>query len=169
GRRIAEKIEAQYVDVRAAIEELSSKSDSDLWKALEEWEVLLQKKSLLSRVEEKKIQRETQGIKIVSYQPKYKSAFRKLNEEWIKKYFKMEKPDHEALDNPKRYILDRGGYIFVALLEGKPVGVCALMKHEGSRYPYELAKMAVAPKAHGKNIGWLLGRAVVEKAIELKA
>ena len=33
-----------------------------------------------------------------------------------------------------------------------------------ARYDFELAKMAVSPKAQGKNIGWLLGQAIIEKA-----
>jgi hypothetical protein len=65
------------------------------------------------------------GVQIVPYEPKYLDAFRKLNQEWITTYFKMEKPDHDALDHPKEYILDHGGFIFVALLGGEPVGVCA--------------------------------------------
>ena len=37
------------------------------------------------------------------------------------------------------------------------------------QYDYELAKMAVSPAMQGKNIGFLLGRAVIEKAIALGA
>jgi GNAT superfamily N-acetyltransferase len=36
-------------------------------------------------------------------------------------------------------------------------------------YDFELAKMAVSPKFQGKNIGWLLGLATIEKAKQLKA
>ena len=36
-------------------------------------------------------------------------------------------------------------------------------------YDFELAKMAVSPKAQGKYIGWLLGNAVIEKARSLGA
>jgi DNA-binding MarR family transcriptional regulator/GNAT superfamily N-acetyltransferase len=169
GAKITEKIEDQYVDVKAAIEEISSQSTYDLWKAIEEWEILLKQKSLLGRVFEMKKKRESAAVQIVPYLPKYKSVFRKLNEEWIKTYFKMEKPDQDALENPKKYILDRGGFIFIAILNDQPVGVCALLKRDDPVYPYELAKMAVAPDARGKNIGFLLGQAVVKKAKALKA
>lgn len=169
GKSIAEKIKDQYVDVQDALEEMSSQATHNLWKALEEWEYLLKNKSLLSRVTERKKLRQSRDVQIVPYQPKYKPAFRKLNEEWIKTYFKMEKPDRDALESPQEYILDRGGFIFVALLNGEPVGVCALLKRDDKKYPYELAKMAVAPEARGKNIGLLLGRIVVEKARSLKA
>ena len=168
GQEIADKIELQYQDVNAAIEELSSEANNDLWRALEEWEYLLSQKSLLQRVYDKKKQRESIDVKIEAYQPKHQQAFRKLNEEWIKTYFKMEKPDYDALDNPKKYILDRGGFIFVATIDKYVVGVCALLWREDLKV-YELAKMAVDPKFRGKNIGYILGRAAIDKCVSLKA
>jgi len=39
------------------------------------------------------------------------------------------------------------------------VGTCALIKTDDDTY--ELAKMAVTERARGKNIGWLLGQAVI--------
>lgn len=168
GQEIARHIEQQYVDVGEAIEELSKQATHNLWEAMEEWEYLLSQKSLLNRVIEKKKQRESASVKIENFKPKHQEAFRKLNEEWIKKYFKLEEPDRVALGSPKKYILDKGGHIFVATIDGEAVGVCALMKRDDIR-GYELAKMAVSPKAQGKNIGFLLGQAIVEKAKELKA
>jgi GNAT superfamily N-acetyltransferase/DNA-binding MarR family transcriptional regulator len=168
GREVAMKIEKQYLDVQAAVEELSSQSKHDLWKALEEWEYLLAQKSLLQRVADQKKGRESTHVKIVPYSSKYRAAFRELNEEWIKTYFKLEKADRDALDDPEGYILDRGGFIFVATLDDHAVGVCALLKRDDPGYPFELAKMAVAPEARGKSVGWLLGKAVVEKARSLK-
>ena len=57
----------------------------------------------------------------------------------------------------------------MALYEGEPVGVCAMIKMDDPKYQYELSKMAVAPSAQGKNIGWLLAQAVIEKARSLGA
>lgn len=168
GQEVARKIEYQYADVSAAIADLSSQATHNLWEALEEWDYLLGQKPLRERVLEKKKQRESAAVKIEPYQPKYQAAFRRLNQEWITTYFKMEKPDHDALDNPKKYILDRGGSIFVATIKKKPVGVCALLRRD-DLHAYELAKMAVAAEERGKNIGLMLGKAVIEKAIALKA
>lgn len=168
GAQVHQKMQAQYTDVHAAIEALSSQATHDLWAALEEWEYLLRQKPLRERILEKKKQRESLDVKIVPYQPKYKEAFRKLNEEWIRKYFKLEEPDRVSLNNPKGYILDRGGFIFVALADKKPVGVCALIKRDDLD-AYELAKMAVSPQAQGKNIGYLLGQAAIDKAKSFRA
>jgi GNAT superfamily N-acetyltransferase len=111
-----------------------------------------------------KKERESREVQIVDYQPVYQSAFRALNEEWITTYFKMEAADYKALDHPDTYILDKGGFILVALYAGEPVGVCALIKMDDPDYDFELAKMAVSPAVQGKSIGWLLGKAIVEKA-----
>lgn len=169
GKEVVNTIAPQYVDVTNAIEEALTQTRHDLWKAIEEWEFLLNQKSLLRRVQEQKKLRESRDVQIVNYQPAYLEAFKKLNEEWISKYFKMEAADHKALDNPEKNIIDKGGHIMVALYNNEPVGVCALMKMDDPVYEYELAKMAVSPNAQGKNIGWLLGQAAIEKARSLGA
>lgn len=108
-------------------------------------------------------------VKITPYEAQYQSAFHDLNEEWIQKYFKMEESDYKALENPQSYILDRGGEILVALVDNKPLGVCALIPMENPEFEFELAKMAVSPKAQGKGLGYLLGNAILKKAQELGA
>lgn len=167
GRQLSEKLKVQLVDVEAAVETLTSEARHNLWEAIAEWEFLLDHKSLLRRVNEEKKLRESKDVRIVAYEEKYQSAFKALNEEWISTYFKMEEADYRALDNPQTYILDRGGKIFVALYKDEPVGVCALIKMDDPDYDFEMAKMAVSPKAQGKNIGWLLGNAIVEATKEL--
>jgi len=167
GQQLSEKLKVQLVDVEAAVETLTSEARHNLWEAIAEWEFLLDHKSLLRRVNEEKKLRESKDVRIVAYEDKYQSAFKALNEEWISTYFKMEEADYKALDNPKTYILDRGGKIFVALYKEEPVGVCALIKMDDPDYDFEMAKMAVSPKAQGKNIGWLLGNAIVEATKEL--
>lgn len=107
----------------------------------------------------------SKDIRIVPFEEKYRQAFKELNQWWIERYFTMEEMDYKALDNPKNYILDNGGYIAVALLNEEPVGVCALIKMEGSTYDFELAKMGVSPKAHRKGVGYILGKAIIKKAI----
>ncbi|RXF68845.1 bifunctional helix-turn-helix transcriptional regulator/GNAT family N-acetyltransferase [Arcticibacter tournemirensis] len=164
GKEIVEKVQDQYVDVNNAIEDILNNTQHNLWKAIEEWEYLLDQKSLLRRVQEQKKSRESSNVRIVGYEDQYAEVFKKLNEEWISAYFKMEEADYRSLDHPKEYILDKGGDIFIALYKGEPLGTCALLKMDDPQYDYELAKMAVSPKAQGKNIGWLLGMAAIERA-----
>jgi len=169
GNQISEVLKIQCADVEAAVENLIKESNHNLWAALEEWEFLLDQKSLLKRVTDQKKLRESRAVTIVAYEEKYQEAFKSLNEQWISTYFKMEKGDYNALDDPENYILNKGGKIFVALYENEPVGVCALIKMDDAEYDFELAKMAVSPKIQGKSIGWLLGSAVVNAAKELGA
>lgn len=109
----------------------------------------------------------THEVKIISYDPKFKQDFRSLNEEWITKFFKMEESDYKMLGHPQEYILDKGGYIVFAILNDEAVGTCALIKSSENPLTFELAKMAVSPKAQGKRIGYLIGRALIEKAKEM--
>ena len=169
GKQLTRKIEAQYKDVNLAIEAALAETNADLWKAMEEWEYILTQKSLFKRIKEQKKIRESADVEIVPYEKKYQPVFRDLNIEWISSYFRMEDADYKALDNPEDYILNKGGFIFVALYKNEPLGVCALIKMNESNYQYELAKMAVSPKAQGKSLGTLLGQAIIDKAKSLNA
>jgi putative acetyltransferase len=87
------------------------------------------------------------------------TAFRTLNEEWISRYFVLEKKDRETLGDPENTILRKGGRIFLAYWQGRAVGCVALIPMgEGV---YELSKMAVSPELRGLGIG----RRVLEHAI----
>lgn len=169
GKELSEKLTDQYADVTAAIDNISKQTKCDLWEAIEEWEFMLSEKSLLKRVTEEKKARESQFVEIVPYKPEYQPAFKAINEEWIKVYFEIEESDIKALDNPQEYILNNGGHIFIALYKKEPMGACALLKMNDGNYDFELAKMAVSPKAQGKNIGFLLGQAALAKAKDLGA
>ncbi len=103
-------------------------------------------------------------ITIVNYTPTYAKAFKSLNEEWISRYFTMEESDYRSLNDPDGYIINKGGFILMALYNDEPVGTCALIKMHHNKYNYELAKMAVSPSVQGKGIGWLLAKAVMDKA-----
>lgn len=94
----------------------------------------------------------------------YENEFRQLNEAWISKYFKLEDSDKLVLNNPQKYILDKGGNVFIALHAGRVVGCCALLVHD--LFTCEPGKMVVDPRAQGKGIGSLLGNALIEKARE---
>lgn len=159
-----EKIQDQYTDLEYAIETVNAQTTHNFWKAIEEWEFLLEQKSLLRRVTEEKKRRESMDVQIVAYEPQYEAAFKSLNENWISTYFEMEEADYKSLNGPEGYILKKRGHMLLALYQDKPVGVCALIKMNNSEYEFELTKMAVSPFAQGKNIGWLLGRAALDWA-----
>jgi putative acetyltransferase len=78
-------------------------------------------------------------------------AFRELNEDWIAKNFKIEAKDRETLGDPEGHILQLGGHVFMACVEGKAVGCCALLSMKPGRF--EVAKMTVAERYRGLGIG----------------
>lgn len=110
-----------------------------------------------------------ENMQIVNYSDRYHSAFRDLNAAWISKYSEVEDSDYQLLDHPRETILEKGGHIMVALENGKPIGVCALIKQDGNPYDFKLARLAVAPAAQGKPIGKHLIEAIIAKASELGA
>jgi len=94
----------------------------------------------------------------------YAKDFRRINEDWISTCFWLEDSDIQVLNDPQKYILDKGGNIFIALLNGEPVGTCALIVRD--ILTCELANLAVDPKERNHGIGYLLGLALIEKARE---
>ena len=103
-------------------------------------------------------------IQIHNYEPRFRDTFRELNEWWIHQYFEMEKKDYQILHDPETHILNKGGYILVALYDSLPAGVCALLPSDRNGIDFELSKMGVAPHYHGLGIGMALGKAVLKKA-----
>ncbi len=101
-------------------------------------------------------------VTIREFQPGDESSFRELNEEWISHYFRIEPKEAEVLADPKRLILDDGGKIFFATVDGHCVGCCALKRMtEGE---FEVAKMAVTPAFQGAGIGRKLLQVVIVAA-----
>lgn len=167
GKALLPKIEKQYLDVTAAVEALFEQMQYDLWKAIDEVEFLLSEKDFFTRVRDQRKLRESQEVEILDYQPEFHADFKRLNYEWIEKYFKVEETDRQSLEYPDKKILAGGGHIFLARYAGEIVGACAMIKMDNDTF--ELAKMAVTEKAQGKNIGWLLGQAIIQKAKQLGA
>ncbi|KAB8153115.1 GNAT family N-acetyltransferase [Kordia sp. TARA_039_SRF] len=91
------------------------------------------------------------SVEIIPFDTRYSNDFYKLNVEWLKTYFYVEPNDEEVLSRPKKYIIDKGGYIFFAKLDDTIVGTFALMLLKTN--VFELGKMAVSPKYRGQNIG----------------
>jgi ribosomal protein S18 acetylase RimI-like enzyme len=101
-------------------------------------------------------------LQILDFEPAHRVWFEKFNRGWIEKYFSMEPLDYDILQNPEQYIIKKGGSIFMASYNGEMAGTVALKFVEPGLY--ELTKMAVDEKFHGKKIGRALGEAAIARA-----
>jgi putative acetyltransferase len=101
-------------------------------------------------------------IIVREFAPGDETAFRELNEQWIRRYFALEPKDESVLADPRTTILDRGGRILIAVLQGQTVGCCALLAMEPGEF--EVAKMAVMETFQGAGIGRRLLQTVIASA-----
>jgi ribosomal protein S18 acetylase RimI-like enzyme len=106
------------------------------------------------------------SVVVRAFIPGDEAAFRDINLEWIERFFVVEDKDRETLGNPRKYILDPGGAILLAMDGDVAVGAVALIVMGGGSV--ELAKMGVRPAAQGRGAGRLLVAAAVNRAREMR-
>ncbi|MEO7334664.1 MAG: GNAT family N-acetyltransferase [Gemmatimonadales bacterium] len=104
----------------------------------------------------------TKECRIVPYEPRFREAFRVLNEEWLTEYLEIEPEDERVLADPEGTILAKGGVILFAVEGGIPIGTGALINEGGGKF--ELAKMAVTSAHRGRGIGRLLAERLIAVA-----
>jgi ribosomal protein S18 acetylase RimI-like enzyme len=104
-------------------------------------------------------------VEIIPYQEKFKEAFREINYEWLEKFFEVTALDKKFFDNPSKEIIDKGGYIYLSLLDHKIIGSIALERVTDKEYA--LAKMRVKPNYQGRRVGQLLIEKALKKSNEL--
>jgi GNAT superfamily N-acetyltransferase len=92
------------------------------------------------------------------------AAFRDLNLAWVEQYFTVEAEDRAQLNDPQTHILDKGGAILIAELDGAPVGTVGLVPGH-SDGTLELIKMSARSDIKGRGIG----RALMETNTKLEA
>src|SRR5437763_1377444 len=68
------------------------------------------------------------SVQIIEYTDEYREDFGRLNYEWIAKYYEIEQHDREQLDDPRASIIEPGGQIFFALVDGSVAGTVAMIK-----------------------------------------
>jgi len=106
------------------------------------------------------------SIEIIDFSDDLKGYFKKLNVEWLEKYFAVLPSDEFILTNPVEAIIEKGGYINFAKVDDEIVGTIAMIKID--EYTYEIAKMAVTEKYQNLGIGKKLMEYVFKKARDMK-
>lgn len=167
GREKFELLKPVLDDIESSINSLLSETGYDVMDVISKLEKSIFQGKLIKNISEKIKEKQLRDVKIVPYQKKYESYFRKLNIEWLEKYFTVEPFDNKLLNSPEEEIINKGGEIFFALLKNEVVGTCAVIKVD--RKTYELTKMAVTEKAQGKQVGKKLGLTVIGFAVSKRA
>lgn len=104
-------------------------------------------------------------IEILPYDPQYNHYFRDINLPWVEGLFAVEPFDQAQFDLPEETIVQPGGTIIFARVEGKIVGTVALYKSDESTF--EMIKMGVKPEAQSKGVGLALGKEIIQVAKRL--
>ena len=104
------------------------------------------------------------SVEVVSFRPELALQFESLNREWIEEYFEIETADLTIFADPFKEIVEPGGQIFFVVVDGRPVGTCAVIRLTDD--VFELAKMAVSAEVRGRGYGDLLIESVIKFAKE---
>lgn len=167
GTRNLTLLEPLIVGIQNTIKSIINEIDSNLIYSISKLGKAIGNNILMNRVLDELRQKDLAEITIVPFKRKYKSDFKLINREWLKKYFEdegLEKEDERFLNNPEKEIINKGGEIFFAILNNKIVGTCAVIKIDD--FSFELAKMGVTEKAQGKQIGKKLALTAIGYAVD---
>jgi DNA-binding MarR family transcriptional regulator/predicted GNAT family acetyltransferase len=167
GKNTLKKLESIWDKIRIVTEDLIRESQCDVITDLNCLEKQLNQRDMYARIRQELSNQIKKQVDILEYKPAYKKYFKSLNHEWLEEYFDVEPIDEKVLNDPRGQIIQTGGSLFFARLNGKIVGTCALQKH-GSEI-LEITKMAVTRSARGLGIGKQLSRAAIQRAKQLGA
>lgn len=90
-------------------------------------------------------------VDIIEFSEELSEPIKTLNYEWLEKYFRIEEGDVASLSDPQKHIIDKGGHIYYAKLNGEIVGTASLLKK--SETVYELGKLLSATKHRDTVLG----------------
>lgn len=162
GKELADSLLPIWNDFETATAEVFLEADIDMLDIIQKIEAKLDDENIGNRIIERIKKRQYEEVKIVDFALEYKEYFKKLNYEWLNKHFNVEDYDQKVLLNPEEEIIQKGGFVFFARLENDIVGTAALLRL--NPMTYEIAKMAVAENAQGRQVGRKLTETAIEKA-----
>lgn len=162
GRQLHSEMEPTWEAFTQATRELFEEIDIDLIAVLDQVEQALSRRSMAERITECIKRLQAASVEIIDFQSALADHFKTLNLQWLQEEFRVEPADELILDNPQAEVIDRGGFILFARLGARVVGTLALIKLDDDQY--ELAKMAVAPEARGKQVGKKLLNSAIDRA-----
>jgi DNA-binding MarR family transcriptional regulator len=159
GRALMARMEPVWRAIVGAVDALAATAGADLLGAVSAFERALAERGFAARIGELLRLQASEAVEIIPYEERYQEDFKRLNVEWLERYFYVEAIDHDVLSRPEVHIIEPGGFIFLARYNDEIVGSCALIRHPQRRF--ELSKMAVTERYRGLRIGYKLLRAAI--------
>jgi DNA-binding MarR family transcriptional regulator/ribosomal protein S18 acetylase RimI-like enzyme len=164
GKNLVPVLEPIWEDFVAAIVNFFENIDVDMIDIIQKIEAELDKREMGERIIDQIKHRLYNAVDIEDFKPEYNIFFKTFNTEWLNEFFHVEEEDVKMFSNPKKEILDKGGFILFARIGENIVGTGALVKLDTKTF--EIAKMAVTKKFRGKQAGKRLADALIDKAVK---
>ncbi|QWT19113.1 bifunctional helix-turn-helix transcriptional regulator/GNAT family N-acetyltransferase [Bacillus sp. NP157] len=123
----------------------------DLLDAIDGCEQALASRPLVDAVLGQRAALDRAGVEVVPWEAAHADHFRRLNQQWLERHFRVEDVDRALFADPEGHVIAPGGAIFFASYAGEIIGTCALL-HEGDG-TYELSKMGVDENFRGLGAG----------------
>ncbi|MCY7294705.1 bifunctional helix-turn-helix transcriptional regulator/GNAT family N-acetyltransferase [Alteromonas sp. a30] len=170
GKALSNELKPIWEHIKICLDARIAKAQDNLLNAILNMEQCQNAHSLFDEIIQLSQLQSAEQVEIVPFSKEYASEFKRLNVEWLEKYFYVEKIDDQVLSKPKKYIINNGGQILFAKYNNEIVGTCALVKSDYENFvqekekplvAYELTKMAVSEKYQGLKIGRKLLQAVI--------
>jgi DNA-binding MarR family transcriptional regulator len=98
GREKFDLVKPVLNDIESLINSLLSETGYDIMDVLSKLEISLASEKLIENISEKIKEKQLCDVRIVPYNKKYKKEFKKLNMEWLDKYFTVESIDKKILN-----------------------------------------------------------------------
>lgn len=149
GRQLYERLVPVWQNFSRALEQILQAGHPDILNILQRIDKEAERASLLHRVKELN---DSPQIIILDYRPSLKNAFADLAEPWLSSVTgsSLEEEDMFTLHHPDKAYLDKGGFLFFALIDDRPVGCVALKRL--SEDSFEFCKLFVDPIARKTGI-----------------
>ena len=160
-----EKLAPIWAALESAVRDAMDECGHDLLEGLTAMEKQFRDKSLYVRIQDKTAQpKKSTALEIVPFHTSYRQAYHDMNVNWmVDTPWNFEEKDINSLLNPEQSILDKGGEIFFALLDGKPVGTVTMKRVAAEQF--ELAKLVVNEEARGLGAGVGLCEALTNRFV----
>ncbi|WP_233402879.1 bifunctional helix-turn-helix transcriptional regulator/GNAT family N-acetyltransferase [Marinomonas transparens] len=109
-------------------------------------------------------------VNIIPYKETHQSAFFALNMHWLESYFpdQVIEADYQVLEDPQASIIDKSGFVWMAIREGseRALGTLAMLP-DSQANSTALLKLAVAEHAQGKGIAQRLMDQAIAQARQM--